>query len=108
MPLLQVTVTAGSFAEEGKQRLVQGLTDAACRAESVPDEPLARARAVLIWDSLAPGAVFWVEDTVTHAIRDEDSDDQLICRVPAPEHSSWGKRVPDEDCPRPRQWFVGN
>ena len=59
MPLLQVAVTAGSFSEDGRQRLVRGLTDAACRAESVPDDPLARARAVVIWDSLAPGSVYW-------------------------------------------------
>ena len=59
MPLLRVSVTPGAFGDAQRQALVERLTDAACRAESVPDEPSARARAVLIWEELAPGTLYW-------------------------------------------------
>ncbi|MFT3899054.1 MAG: hypothetical protein QM728_02255 [Gordonia sp. (in: high G+C Gram-positive bacteria)] len=56
MPLLRVTVTPGAFDEEQRHRLVAALTDAACRAESVPDEPKRRALALALVDE--PGQFY--------------------------------------------------
>jgi phenylpyruvate tautomerase PptA (4-oxalocrotonate tautomerase family) len=58
MPLMRVTLTPGAFDDAGKERLVTGLTDAACRAESVPDEPQHRMRAVVLLDELPPGSFY--------------------------------------------------
>lgn len=48
MPLLHVTLTPGAFDDAGKIRLVEALTEAACRAESVPNEPVPRSRAIVL------------------------------------------------------------
>ncbi|HTX95188.1 MAG TPA: hypothetical protein VME67_10265 [Mycobacterium sp.] len=58
MPLMHVTLTAGAFDDAGKQRLVAGLTEAACRAESVPDQPQHRIRALVLLDELPPGCFY--------------------------------------------------
>lgn len=58
MPLMRVTLTPGAFDENGKERLVTGLTEAACRAESVPDQPLHRMRALVLLHELAPGGFY--------------------------------------------------
>jgi phenylpyruvate tautomerase PptA (4-oxalocrotonate tautomerase family) len=58
MPLMHVTLTHGSFDDSGKQRLVSGLTEAACRAESVPDQPQHRMRALVLLHELSPGCFY--------------------------------------------------
>lgn len=58
MPLMHVKLTPGAFDAAGKERLVAGLTEAACRAESVPDQPQHRMRALILLDELAPGCFY--------------------------------------------------
>lgn len=58
MPLMHVTLTPGAFDDTGKQRLVTGLTEAACRAESVPDLPQHRMRALVLLHELPPGGFY--------------------------------------------------
>lgn len=58
MPLMHVTLTPGAFDDTGKLRLVTGLTEAACRAESVPDQPQHRMRALILLHELSPGFFF--------------------------------------------------
>jgi phenylpyruvate tautomerase PptA (4-oxalocrotonate tautomerase family) len=58
MPLMRVTLTPGAFDGAGKQRLVTGLTEAACRAESVPDRPEHRMRALVLLHELSPGCFY--------------------------------------------------
>lgn len=58
MPLMRVTLTPGAFDDDGKQRLVTGLTEAACRAESVPDQPQHRMRALILLNELPPGGFY--------------------------------------------------
>jgi phenylpyruvate tautomerase PptA (4-oxalocrotonate tautomerase family) len=58
MPLMHVTLTPGAFDDTGKQRLVTGLTEAACRAESVPDQPQHRMRALVLLHELSPGCFY--------------------------------------------------
>ncbi|OBG98918.1 hypothetical protein [Mycobacterium sp. E3247] len=58
MPLMHVTLTPGAFDDTGKQRLVTGLTEAACRAESVPDQPQHRMRALVLLRELSAGCFY--------------------------------------------------
>jgi phenylpyruvate tautomerase PptA (4-oxalocrotonate tautomerase family) len=58
MPLMRVTVTAGAFDDRQKAHLAAALTDAACRAESVPDLPESRMRALVLLDELGPGCFY--------------------------------------------------
>jgi phenylpyruvate tautomerase PptA (4-oxalocrotonate tautomerase family) len=58
MPLLHVHSTAGAFNEESRQRCVALITDAALRAELVPDTPLHRLRCILFWDEAPIGRVY--------------------------------------------------
>jgi phenylpyruvate tautomerase PptA (4-oxalocrotonate tautomerase family) len=58
MPLMRVALTAGAFDEAQKVRLATALTDSACRAESVPDEPTSRMRALVLFDEIAPGCFY--------------------------------------------------
>jgi phenylpyruvate tautomerase PptA (4-oxalocrotonate tautomerase family) len=58
MPLLRVTLTPGAFDDAQKARLAAALTDAACRAESVPDTPQSRMRALVLMEELAPGSFY--------------------------------------------------
>ncbi|MFT3714377.1 MAG: tautomerase family protein [Gordonia sp. (in: high G+C Gram-positive bacteria)] len=55
MPLLRVTLTPGAFDDRSKTALVEALTDAACRAEGIPDTPERRSRALVLLDELPPG-----------------------------------------------------
>jgi phenylpyruvate tautomerase PptA (4-oxalocrotonate tautomerase family) len=52
MPLIHVLLTPNAFDGEGKARLARGLTEAACRAESVPDLPGPRSRALIMMEEL--------------------------------------------------------
>ena len=58
MPLMHVKLTPGAFDDACRQRLVEGLTEAACRAESVPDQPQHRMRALVLLDDLPPGSFY--------------------------------------------------
>lgn len=58
MPLMRVALTPGAFDDQQKHRLATALTEAACRAESVPDEPQSRMRALVLFDELAPGCFY--------------------------------------------------
>jgi phenylpyruvate tautomerase PptA (4-oxalocrotonate tautomerase family) len=55
---MRVTLTAGAFDDAQKARLAAALTEAACRAESVPDLPQSRMRALVLVDELAPGCFY--------------------------------------------------
>jgi phenylpyruvate tautomerase PptA (4-oxalocrotonate tautomerase family) len=55
MPLMRVTLTPNAFDDAAKRRLVAAITEAACRAESVPDRPESRMRALVLLGELAPG-----------------------------------------------------
>jgi phenylpyruvate tautomerase PptA (4-oxalocrotonate tautomerase family) len=58
MPLLRVALTPGAFDDGQKQWLATALTEAACRAESVPDEPQSRMRALVLFEELSPGSFY--------------------------------------------------
>jgi phenylpyruvate tautomerase PptA (4-oxalocrotonate tautomerase family) len=58
MPLMRVTLTPGAFGDEQKARLATALTEGACRAESIPDDPARRMRALVLLEELAPGSFF--------------------------------------------------
>lgn len=58
MPLFTVLLTPGGFDAAAQARLARGLTDAAFRAESVPDEPGPRARGLVLMQELAPGQFY--------------------------------------------------
>lgn len=55
MPLLTVTLTHGAFDAAARDKLAQGLTAAAMRAESIPDEPLPRSRSLVLLHELPAG-----------------------------------------------------
>ena len=48
-------MTPNAFDDAGKKSLVAAITEAACRAESVPDRPESRIRALVLLGELAPG-----------------------------------------------------
>ncbi|WP_216905423.1 tautomerase family protein [Nocardia noduli] len=58
MPLMRVVLTSGAFDDTQKARLAAALTEAACRAESVPDEPSRRMRALVLFEELSPNSFF--------------------------------------------------
>ena len=58
MPLMRVALTAGAFDDAQKAGLAAALTESACRAESVPDDPTSRMRALVLFDELAPGCFY--------------------------------------------------
>ena len=58
MPLMRVTMTPNAFDDAAKKSLVAALTEAACRAESVPDRPESRMRALVLLDELEPGCFY--------------------------------------------------
>lgn len=58
MPLMRVTLTPGAFDETQKQRLAVALTEAGCRAESVPNLPQNRMRALVLLQELGPGCFY--------------------------------------------------
>ncbi|MEU4808653.1 hypothetical protein AB0H20_05595 [Nocardia fluminea] len=58
MPLMRVTLTPGAFDDAQKASLVTALTEAACRAESIPDDPRRRMGALVLITELAPGSFY--------------------------------------------------
>jgi phenylpyruvate tautomerase PptA (4-oxalocrotonate tautomerase family) len=58
MPLMRVTLTPGAFDDAQKARLATALTEAACRAESVPDQPRNRIGALVLFEELATGCFY--------------------------------------------------
>ncbi|MFC8528739.1 4-oxalocrotonate tautomerase family protein [Nocardia sp. NPDC057227] len=58
MPLLRITLTPGAFDDDEKARFAATVTDAACRAESIPDDPSSRMRALVLFEELAPGGFY--------------------------------------------------
>ncbi|MEV0355015.1 hypothetical protein AB0H71_03035 [Nocardia sp. NPDC050697] len=58
MPLLRVVLTPGAFDDDQKARLAAALTDASCRAESLPDDPRNRMGSLVLLEELAPGAFY--------------------------------------------------
>lgn len=68
MPLLRVTLTHGAFDDAQRQRLATALTEAACRAESVPDDPQSRMRALVLFDELSPGSFYSASQQVDAAV----------------------------------------
>ena len=58
MPLMRVTLTPGAFDDGQRARLAAALTEAACRAESVPDLPESRMRALVLIDELEKGCFY--------------------------------------------------
>ncbi|WP_156623227.1 hypothetical protein [Mycobacterium sp. 1164966.3] len=55
---MRVTLTPGAFDDAQKERLAIALTEAGCRAESVPDLPQSRMRALVLFQELAPGSFY--------------------------------------------------
>jgi phenylpyruvate tautomerase PptA (4-oxalocrotonate tautomerase family) len=68
MPLMRVTVTPGAFDDTQKAQLAAALTEAACRAESVPDLPQSRMRALVLLDELAAGCFYSAGDRADAAV----------------------------------------
>ncbi|MQY27269.1 tautomerase family protein [Nocardia aurantia] len=68
MPLLRVTLTPSAFDDDQRTRLAVALTEAACRAESVPDVPEARIRALVLFDELAPGHFYSAATSVDDSV----------------------------------------
>jgi phenylpyruvate tautomerase PptA (4-oxalocrotonate tautomerase family) len=58
MPLMRVTLTAGAFDDVQRALLATALTEAGCRAESVPDHPSSRMRALVLFNEIAPGLFY--------------------------------------------------
>ena len=58
MPLMRVTLTPGAFDDAQKARLASALTDAACRAEQIPDLPERRMRALVLLEELGSGCFY--------------------------------------------------
>jgi phenylpyruvate tautomerase PptA (4-oxalocrotonate tautomerase family) len=82
MPLLRLSVTPGAFDAERRAAFIQAITDAACTAEQLPPDPLARLRAVVIWHELAPGNFVWggevLDDQVRAAFVDYSVGDGIL------------------------------
>jgi phenylpyruvate tautomerase PptA (4-oxalocrotonate tautomerase family) len=68
MPLMRVTLTPGAFDDAQKSRLAAALTEAACRAESVPDLPQHRMRALVLFDELEPGCFYSASEPADAAV----------------------------------------
>jgi phenylpyruvate tautomerase PptA (4-oxalocrotonate tautomerase family) len=68
MPLMRVTLTPGAFDDAQKARLAAALTEAACRAESVPDLPQHRMRALVLLDELDPGCFYSASEPADAAV----------------------------------------
>ena len=68
MPLLRVALTPGAFDDKQRAELAVALTDAACRAESVPEAAPARSLALVVFDEMAPGAFFSAGQSAEHLV----------------------------------------
>jgi phenylpyruvate tautomerase PptA (4-oxalocrotonate tautomerase family) len=69
MPLLRLSVTPGAFDRRGRDAFARAVTDAACTAEDLPPDPLARLRAVVLWHQLARGEVLWGGEVLDDGMR---------------------------------------
>jgi len=67
VPLIHVLLTPNAFNADGKARLASGLTEAACRAESVPELPGPRSRALVMIEELPPDG-FYSAGQPAHAL----------------------------------------
>jgi hypothetical protein len=59
MPLVNIIATSSAFDDDLVGGFVDAVTRAAWRAESIPDDPLRRARAVVVWTQQPPSTVWW-------------------------------------------------
>jgi len=108
MPLLRVTLTPGAFDDTQKSRLAVALTEAACRAESVPDLPQSRMRALVLLEELEPGCFFSAGQCADAAVAGVFIDWQVSTGVLdgarkarfAQELEEAAKSVTDSDCGR--------
>src|SRR5258708_30158190 len=82
MPLIRVTLTPGTFEPTQKASLATALTEAACRAESVPDLPQHRMRALVLLDELEPGCFYSASQPADAAVAGVFIDWQVSTRVP--------------------------
>jgi phenylpyruvate tautomerase PptA (4-oxalocrotonate tautomerase family) len=69
MPLLRLSVTPAAFDAFGRDAFARAVTDAACTAEELPPDPIARLRAVVLWHQLAPGEVLWGGEVLDDGVR---------------------------------------
>lgn len=74
MPLLTVRATPKAFDVDGRRRFVERITAAAWHAESIPDDDLARLRAVVLWSDIEPGDVYWGARSAHELIRSVFAD----------------------------------
>ncbi|MDP9166141.1 MAG: 4-oxalocrotonate tautomerase family protein [Actinomycetota bacterium] len=68
MPLMRITLTHGAFDDDQRARLAAALTEAACRAESIPDEPQCRMRALVLVDELVAGGFYSASQRTDDAV----------------------------------------
>jgi phenylpyruvate tautomerase PptA (4-oxalocrotonate tautomerase family) len=69
MPLLRLSVTPGAFDAARRDAFIEAVTHAACTAEDLPPDPLARLRAVVLWHEMAPREVLWGGQVLDDQIR---------------------------------------
>lgn len=69
MPLIHITLTPGAFDDAGRHRLAQGLTAAALKAESIPDEPGPKSRGLVLVQELAAGHFYSAGEPADGAVR---------------------------------------
>lgn len=69
MPLLTVVLTPGAFDTAARARLARGLTDAAFKAESIPDHPAARARGLVLMHELSAGHFYAAGEPADDRVR---------------------------------------
>lgn len=69
MPLLHLTLTADAFDTDARNAIVRLVTDAACKAESIPDEPGPRSRCIVLVDELAAQHAYSAGSPADGAIR---------------------------------------
>jgi hypothetical protein len=71
MPLVTITTTPSAFDDTLIGGFVQAVTQAAWRAESIPDDPILRARAIVILTQQPPSTVWWggnVADSIVRGV----------------------------------------
>lgn len=109
MPLLRLSVTPGAFDEPGRRAFARAVTDAACAAEDLPPDPMARLRAVLLWHQLVPGEVLWggevLDDGIRavfaeHTVSDGVLDPVRRARFAADLHRDATRHAPQDDARR--------
>ena len=58
MPLIKVKLTHSAFSEDEKQKIARVLTEAACKAESVPHDAELRRTALVFLEEVEGGAFY--------------------------------------------------